>query len=428
MIIYPVKSLKGEINIPGDKSISHRAIFFGSIAQGTTEIHNFLTGEDCLDTVKCFNKMGIDIDINNNGKVLVHGKGIKGLSQPNSTLYTGNSGTTTRLLLGLLAGQGFDSIIDGDAQIRKRPMDRVIIPLKMMGAKLTGQEQDKYCPINIKASSLNVIKYELPVASAQLKSALILASLYAKDTCLITEPAMSRNHTELMLNYFGADIKMSKLKISSSPVSELHHQQINIPGDISSAAFFMVAGLILPNSEIKIKNVGINETRTGIIDILKQMGGKIKLSNIKTLNNEPTADIIVSSSSLSSVTIERDIIPRLIDEIPIIAVAASVATGTTIIKDAKELKVKETNRIKTVVTELSKAGIDITETSDGMIITGGNNIQGADFNSYGDHRIAMATAILAIAADTPSTIQGTEAANISFPGFFELIEKLSCSP
>ena len=424
MVIYPAKYLKGEINIPGDKSISHRAVFFGSIAQGTTEINNFLMGEDCLDTVKCFRKMGINIEIDNNSKVLVHGKGLHGLMQPKFTLYTGNSGTTTRLLLGLLAGQNFDSSIDGDKQIRKRPMDRVIIPLKMMGAKINGQDSDKYCPINIKGKPLNGIKYTLPVASAQLKSALILASLYAQDTCYFREPSTSRNHTELMLNYFGANIKINGLGISSSPVTNLSSQQINVPGDISSAAFFVTAGLIIPNSEITLKDIGINKTRTGIIDVLTKMGGNIKISDIRTFNNEPVANITVSTSSLSGITICGDIIPRLIDEIPVIAVAASVASGTTIIKDAKELKVKETNRIKTVVSELSKAGIDIMETDDGMIIKGGNKIKGADFDSYGDHRIAMATAILALAAETPSAISGTEAVNISFPGFFDTIKSL----
>jgi len=424
MTVNPSKKLQGEIIVPGDKSISHRAVMFGAIAQGITEVDGFLMGLDCLSTIECFAKMGVQIEIFPRNKIKIHGNGLHGLKAPTSTLYTGNSGTTTRLLIGLLAGQKFESTIDGDESIRKRPMQRVVSPLKEMGAHITGQENDNYCPLTIKGRPLQGIRYKLPIASAQLKSALLLASLYAEDQVLIIEPQKSRDHSELMLNYFGANITMEGDTIYSRPVSKLEAQHITVPGDISSAAYFLTAGLIVPNSEITIKNVGINPTRTGIIDVLTAMGGNIKTSNIRTVNNEPIGDITVYSSSLSGTVIEGDIIPRLIDEIPVIAVAASVAKGTTIIKDAQELKVKESNRIQTVVTELKKAGVDITETEDGMIIHGGKNIHGAAFESYGDHRIAMAMSITALAADSPSTIHGTEAVDISFPGFFEVLKGL----
>ncbi|MDK2799208.1 MAG: 3-phosphoshikimate 1-carboxyvinyltransferase [Clostridiales bacterium] len=424
MIIHPSKFLKGEITVPGDKSISHRAVIFGAIANGLTEVDGFLMGEDCLSTIECFRKLGISIEVRPDNKVYVYGKGLYGLKAPDDILYTGNSGTTTRLLLGLMAGQSFASIIDGDASIRKRPMKRVITPLKRMGADISGQDHDNLAPLTVKGQLLQGINYKLPIASAQVKSALLLASLYADGDTLLTEPEKSRDHSELMLNCFGANIRVNNLDIHSSPVSELYPQHITVPGDISSAAYFIVAGLIVPNSEITIKNVGINPTRTGIIDVLTSMGGKINVSNIRVLNNEPVADITVTSSSLTGTTIEGAIIPRLIDEIPVIAVAAAAASGTTVIKDAQELKVKESNRIQTVVMELSKAGVDIQETDDGMIIKGGKPITGAHFESYNDHRIAMSTAIIALMAGSNSTINGIDAVNISFPGFFETLKSL----
>ncbi len=426
MIINPANSVKGEINVPGDKSISHRSVMFGSIAKGVTEIDGFLTGADCLSTIDCFRKLGIDIELQRSGgKVTVKGKGLRGLRDPIETLYAGNSGTTTRLMLGILAGQEFVSTIDGDESIRKRPMGRVIKPLKLMGADISGVANDTLCPVTVKGGSLHGIDYTLPVASAQLKSALVLASLYADGNTTITEPAKSRDHTELMLNFFGANITSEGLLVLSKPITELFGQKINVPGDISSAAYFIVAGLIMPNSELTIKNVGINETRTGIIDVLKSMGGHIELSNIRLVNNEEVGDITVRSSSLNGTVIDGDIIPRLIDEIPVIAVAAALASGTTVIKDAQELKVKESNRIKTVVTELSKAGADIYETDDGMIINGGKPLNGANFESYFDHRIAMAMAIAALVADSQSVINNADAVDISFPGFFDLLRKIA---
>ena len=424
MIIRPANALKGEITIPGDKSISHRAVMFGAIADGITEIDGFLTGEDCLSTIDCFRKLGIQIEVLPNNKVRVHGKGPHGLQAPADTLYTGNSGTTTRLMLGLLAGQSFGSSLDGDASIRKRPMQRVIGPLQRMGAKITGRDGGNLCPLTIQGQPLHGIEYKLPVASAQVKSALLLASLYAEGDTFLTEPAKSRDHSELMLNYLGAKIRVDNLNIRSTPISELSARPIVVPGDISSAAYFMVAGLMLPHSEITIKNVGINSTRTGVIDVLKAMGGQIEIANYRRVNNEPMADITVKSSSLTGTTIEGSMIPRLIDEIPVIAVAASVAAGTTIVKDAGELKVKESDRIQTVVTELDKAGVDIRGTEDGMIINGGRPIRGTHFESYHDHRIAMAMAVAGLAADSESHIHNAGAVDISFPGYFETLKSL----
>lgn len=424
MNITPAKSLKGEITVPGDKSISHRAVMFGAIADGITEIDGFLMGEDCLSTIDCFRKLGIQIDILPHNRIHVHGKGLHGLQTPTDVLYAGNSGTTTRLMLGLLAGQNFECTINGDSSIQKRPMGRVVKPLKMMGADIQGANNDNLCPLTVKGRKLHGITYSLPVASAQVKSALLLAGLYAKSETFITEPAKSRDHSERMLNYFGASIQANGLNIRCIPAVNLHAQHISVPGDISSAAYFMVAGLITPCSEITIKNVGINPTRTGIIDVLTAMGGNIKLSNKRELNNEPVADITVTSSSLTGTTIAGNIIPRLIDEIPVIAVAAAIASGTTVIKDAQELRVKESNRIQTIVSELLKAGADIRETEDGMIITGGKPLKGAQFESHNDHRIAMAMAIAALTADSSSTIHHASAVDISFPGYFQLLKTL----
>ena len=423
MIIEPLKHLRGEITVPGDKSISHRAVMLGAIAQGTTEIDGFLMGEDCLHTIQCFQKLGIQIDCSKD-KVLVCGKGLHGLTSPSDVLYTGNSGTTTRLMLGLLAGQNFTAILDGDDSIRKRPMDRVITPLKEMGADITGTQAKTLCPLTVTGTPLKGITYRLPIASAQVKSALLLAALYSEGKTHIIEPAKSRDHSERMLTCFGADIDTAGLDIHCKPYPKLEAQKIRIPGDISSAAYFIVAGLIVPHSEITIKNVGMNPTRTGIIDVLYAMGAKIQLSNQMLINNEPVADITVSTSSLRGTVIEGDIIPRLIDEIPIIAVAAASASGRTIIKDATELKVKESNRIQTVVTELQKAGVNIEETDDGMIISGGNGFKATCFESYNDHRIAMAMGIAALCADTPSTINRADAVGISFPNYFELLKAL----
>ena len=420
MIIKPAPYLKGEITVPGDKSISHRAVMFGSICEGTTHITGFLNGADCLSTISCFRKMGIKIDTDGQN-VNVFGKGMHSLTPPDCILYTGNSGTTTRLLTGLLCGQNFDCVIDGDDSIRRRPMKRIRTPLEMMGANIS----DDFCPLHIKASKLHGIEYTLPVASAQLKSAIILASLYADSNTVITEPQKSRDHTELMLSAMGADIKQSGEKIISSPAYKLRSLDINVPSDISSAAFFMVAAAITNNSQITIKNVGINETRSGIIDVLKMMGANIKLDNEHLSGLEKVCDITVSTSALHGCTIGGEIIPRLIDEIPVIAVAAAFAEGDTIIKDAQELKVKESNRLDAIVCELARAGADIEATDDGMIIHGGKAIRGAAFSVYGDHRMAMSMAVLALAAEGDSVIENPEVVDISFPDFFDLLSSLT---
>lgn len=419
MVIQKIKKAAGQIKVPGDKSISHRAVMLGSLANGVTEISGFLKGADCLSTIDCFRKMGIDIDINGEN-VTVHGNGLRGLKKPDEMLYTGNSGTTTRLLCGILAGQNFDTSITGDASIQKRPMGRVVQPLSMMGAKI----ENEYCPLYITGTKLHGIDYKMPVASAQVKTAIILAGLYADGETVIHEIEKSRDHTELMLSAMGADLTVDNLDITVKPTNDLTAVNVDVPGDISSAAFFLVLGAIMPNSQITVTNVGINPTRTGIIDVLKDMGADITLENVHTSAGETVADITVRSSSLKGTTVGGDIIPRLIDELPIIAVAAVFADGQTVIKDAQELKVKETNRIRAVVDEFNKCGIDITETDDGMIINGGKSIHGADFKTYGDHRMAMSLTVLAQLADSESTLDDSDCACVSYPTFFDDFYKL----
>lgn len=419
MVIQKIKKAVGQIKVPGDKSISHRAVMLGSLANGVTEISGFLKGADCLSTIDCFRKMGIDIDINGEN-VTVHGNGLRGLKKPDEMLYTGNSGTTTRLLCGILAGQNFDTSITGDASIQKRPMGRVVQPLSMMGAKI----ENEYCPLYITGTKLHGIDYKMPVASAQVKTAIILAGLYADGETVIHEIEKSRDHTELMLSAMGADLTVDNLDITVKPTNDLTAVNVDVPGDISSAAFFLVLGAIMPNSQITVTNVGINPTRTGIIDVLKDMGADITLENVHTSAGETVADITVRSSSLKGTTVGGDIIPRLIDELPIIAVAAVFADGQTVIKDAQELKVKETNRIRAVVDEFNKCGIDITETDDGMIINGGKSIHGADFKTYGDHRMAMSLTVLAQLANGESTLDDSDCACVSYPTFFDDFYKL----
>ena len=419
MVIQKMKKAVGQIKVPGDKSISHRAVMLGSLANGVTEISGFLKGADCLSTIDCFRKMEIDIDINGEN-VTVHGNGLRGLKKPDEMLYTGNSGTTTRLLCGILAGQNFDTSITGDASIQKRPMGRVVQPLSMMGAKI----ENEYCPLYITGTKLHGIDYKMPVASAQVKTAIILAGLYADGETVIHEIEKSRDHTELMLSAMGADLTVDNLDITVKPTNDLTAVNVDVPGDISSAAFFLVLGAIMPNSQITVTNVGINPTRTGIINVLKDMGADITLENVHTSAGETVADITVRSSSLKGTTVGGDIIPRLIDELPIIAVAAVFADGQTVIKDAQELKVKETNRIRAVVDEFNKCGIDITETDDGMIIHGGKSIHGADFKTYGDHRMAMSLTVLAQLADGESTLDDSDCACVSYPTFFDDFYKL----
>ena len=418
------KNLKGEITVPGDKSISHRAVMFGSISKGTTEITGFLQGADCLSTISCFQKMGIDI-VNNGNVVTIHGKGLHGLSAPDGILDVGNSGTTTRLISGILAGQNFSCILNGDASIQKRPMDRIIKPLKMMGAHITGHNGTGLAPLTIEGAQLKGIHYDSPVASAQIKSCVILAGLYAQGITSVTEPSLSRNHTELMLKAFGADITSSDTTATITPVNELYGQNVHVPGDISSAAYFIAAGLIAPDSEILIKNVGINPTRDGILRVCLMMGGDITLLNERNQGGEPVADLLVRTSSLHGITVEGDIIPTLIDEIPVIAVLAAYADGTTIIKDAAELKVKESDRIAVMTDNLSRMGVDITATDDGMIINGGKPVHGALTDSFLDHRVAMSIAVASLNASGTTAIKDAECVNISYPDFYSDFASLS---
>ena len=424
MVFQRAKHLKGEVTVPGDKSISHRAVMFGSLAKGTTEVTNFLQGADCLSTIDCFRKMGVKID-NTPERILIHGNGLHGLSAPTDILDVGNSGTTARLISGILATQSFESALTGDASIKKRPMRRIMKPLSMMGADIVSINGNDCAPLRIMGAPLHGIHYHSEVASAQVKSSVLLAGMYADGITQVTEPTLSRNHSEIMLNYFGATVRTENTTASIEPEPVLTGQKVNVPGDISSAAYFIAAGLIVPDSEILIKNVGVNPTRDGILKVAKAMGGDITLFNIRN-EGEPTADILVKSSSLHGITIEGDIIPTLIDELPVINVMAACAEGTTVIKDAAELKVKESNRIDVMVKYLSAMGCDISGTQDGMIIQGGKELHGALIDSHMDHRIAMSFSVAALAADGMTEISGSECVTISYPDFFGDLLKLTC--
>ncbi len=412
-----------KIKIPGDKSISHRAVMLGSIAEGTTEIDGFLTGADCLSTISCFQQLGVNIQ-RDGEKVTVHGVGLQGLKEPDSVLDVGNSGTTIRLISGILAGQNFTSLLTGDSSIRRRPMKRVLDPLGKMGAEVLGRDNNNKAPFAIKGKELESISYKTPVASAQIKSAVLLAGLYSKGTTTVIEPEKSRNHTEVMLKGFGAEIEEGPNFSSVKGFPKLMGQKITVPGDISSAAFFIAGALILPDKEVCIENVGLNETRTGIIDVFREMGGDIQIINERYTSGEKVGDIIVKSSKLKGITFGGEIIPRLVDEIPVIAVAATQAEGVTIIHGAEELKVKESDRLKTISKELSKMGADIEETDDGLIIKGGTPLKYADCESYDDHRIAMSCAIAGLVSDGGVSIDDLSCVDISFPGFFETIKSL----
>ena len=420
--------LRGTIHVPGDKSISHRGVIFGALAQGTTRLDNFLMADDCINTIRIFGQMGIDIDIKGHNTVVVQGKGIYGLSAPEVQLDAGNSGTTARLLMGLLTGQDFDSILTGDDSLKRRPMDRVVIPLRAMGAQLMGIENKEFLPMAVKGSraKLQSIDYTMPVASAQVKSSLILASMYADKSSRIHQPAISRNHTEIMLETFGGRIHTNEKTITTYPEPTLYGQDLLIPGDISSAAYFITAALLTPDSEIVLKNVGINPTRSGILDVYKSMGASISIERIHSGGKEPSADIIVKGSPLKGTVVEGSLIPRLIDELPIIALAATQAEGTTLIKDAEELKVKESNRIDSTVGILKEFGANIEATPDGMIIEGPTVLFGTQHRPGSDHRMVMMATIAGLIAQGSTTIHDANWVNISYPGFFEQVEALRC--
>lgn len=421
--VNAIKQLNGTIEVPGDKSISHRAIMFGALANGQTTIEHFLHGEDCLSTIAVFRQLGVAIDVSSD-KITVHGTGIESLKQPSTILDVGNSGTTIRLMMGILAGRPFESRLTGDASIQKRPMNRVITPLKTMSAAISAQEGG-LAPVTVSAvEAITGINYDMPVASAQVKSALLFAGMQSDDVTIINEKEKSRDHTERMLQQFGGEITINGLSISITKQPPLQGQNIYVPGDISSAAFFLVAASLLAGSKVTLKNVGMNPTRTGIIDVLRDMGAAIAETSQPT-TGEPLSDLTVSAAPLKATEIGGSLIPRLIDELPIIALLATQAQGTTVIKDAEELKVKETNRIDTVAEELTKMGADITATPDGLIIKGPTALHGATVSSHGDHRIGMMLAVAGFIASSPVELEDAEAIAVSYPNFFEHVEQLS---
>lgn len=426
MIFKKSTPLRGELAVPGDKSISHRAVMLGALAKGTTSVTNFLKGADCLSTISCFEKMGIEIE-QLPSEILIHGKGLHGLNAPETILDAGNSGTTTRLLSGILAGQAFCTTLTGDASIQKRPMTRIITPLSQMGGKIESLSDNGCAPLKITGHPLKPIHYLSPVSSAQVKSCVLLAGMYADGITKVTEPYLSRNHSELMLRSFGADVisEGTAAAITGNPV--LEGQKVIVPGDISSAAYFIAAGLLIPGSEILIKDVGINPTRDGILKVCADMGADIQLLNKREYGKEPVADILVKHSELKATVIEGALIPTLIDELPMLAVMAAFAQGTTVIRDAQELKVKESNRLDIIVQHLSAMGADIIPTEDGMEIHGGKPLKGAVLDSYMDHRIAMSFAVAGMAADGETEILNASCVDISYPEFYRDMAAISAS-
>ncbi|WEG11362.1 3-phosphoshikimate 1-carboxyvinyltransferase [Pullulanibacillus sp. KACC 23026] len=418
------KTFTGEMTVPGDKSISHRSVMLGSIAEGTTTVEGFLLGEDCLSTIRCMSELGVTIE-RDGEHVTIHGNGLKGLTEPKTVLDVGNSGTTARLIIGLLSGQPFYSVISGDRSLNKRPMDRVTKPLKNMGGTFYGRENGRYAPLSIVGGALKAIHYQSPVASAQVKSSLVLAGLQASGETTIEEPHLSRDHTERMLRAFGVTIETEGTTHRVKGGQTLTATHIRVPGDFSSAAFFIAAALITPGSELIIKNVGINPTRTGLLTVLENMGASIELLNQREENFEPVADLHIKGQSLKATTVSGEVIPRLIDEIPILALIASQAEGTTVIKDAEELRVKETDRIQTVCEELTKIGVQIEPTPDGMIIQGQprTSLKGGRVKSHGDHRIGMMLGVAAVLTDQPLILEEGEAIAVSFPGFYDFFTK-----
>lgn len=422
--IRPAKSINATITVPGDKSISHRALMLGAIAQGRTVIKNLSPAVDCQSTIRCLRQLGIAIARADQHTVTVDGCGLHGLSEPKNVLDAGNSGTTARLLCGILAGQPFLSIITGDDSLRSRPMDRILRPLTQMGALALARGDDRLLPLAIRGGHLQPISYRPPVPSAQVKSAILLAALYATGQTIIDEPKPTRDHTERMLQAMGIPLRKHGNIITVDGSREPSSIRIVVPGDISSASFFLAAAAIVPNSSITVPNVGINPTRTGFLDALRTMGASLTISNTREASNEPVADVTCTTSSLRSITLEGDAIPRLIDEIPIIAVLATQAEGVTIIRNAEELRVKESDRIAGIASELSRLGAKIKPTPDGFIIEGPTPLRGARCQSYNDHRIAMALAIAGLVAKSETTIDDADCVDISFPGFFQLLDQV----
>lgn len=427
MNISASKPLRGTLTVSGDKSISHRAVMFGSLATGTTEIEGFLAGEDCLSTIRCFRSMGVQIE-QNGSSVKVFGRGLRELTAPDGILDCGNSGTTTRLLSGVLAAQHFDSVLSGDASIQRRPMKRVITPLRAMGADITSVSGNDCAPLSVHGKQLYGIHFNSPIASAQVKSAVLLAGLYASGQTTVTEPALSRDHTERMLRSFGAKVLTGNFEdrpsVTVTETQNLYGTEISVPGDISSAAFFLVGASIVPGSEVVLRNVGINPTRDGVISALRAMGARIEVLEVRNEDSEPAADLLVRYAPLHGTEIGGALIPRLIDELPVLAAAAAVAEGRTVIRDAAELKVKESNRIRTMAEGLSRLGAKVEETEDGLIIDGGAALHGGAVESYSDHRIAMSFAILSLVTDGEVRISDPDCVNISAPTFYEDLKSL----
>ena len=421
------KPLRGTLTVSGDKSISHRAIMLGSLATGTTEIEGFLPGEDCLSTIRCFRSMGVQIE-QNGSSVKVFGRGLRELTAPAGILDCGNSGTTTRLLSGVLAAQHFNSVLSGDASIQRRPMKRIMIPLRAMGADITSVSGNDCAPLSVHGKQLYGIHFNSPIASAQVKSAVLLAGLYASGQTTVTEPALSRDHTERMLRSFGAKVLTGNFEdrpsVTVTETQNLYGTEISVPGDISSAAFFLVGASIVPGSEVVLRNVGINPTRDGVISALRAMGAKIEVLEVRNEDSEPAADLLVRYAPLHGTEIGGELIPRLIDELPVLAAAAAVAEGRTVIRDAAELKVKESNRIRTMAEGLSRLGAKVEETEDGLIIDGGAALHGGAVESYSDHRIAMSFAILSLVTDGEVRISDPDCVNISAPTFYEDLKSL----
>ncbi len=426
--VNAVKGLQGEIFIPGDKSISHRSVMFSSLGDKAVTIKNFLNSQDCLSTVSCMEALGVKIEKINDNELVVHGVGINGLKEPENVLDAGNSGTTLRLLMGMLSAQNFFVTFTGDDSLRKRPMARVIKPLSKMGAQLVSRENSRLLPLAIlPVEQIKAINYEMPMASAQVKSAILLAGMYADSKTIVTEPYVSRDHTEKMFETFGVELYKEGTSVGIQKVEQLiSPETLEVPGDISSAAFWLVAASIIPNSNLTLKNVGVNKTRTGIIDVLLNMGADIKVVNERMSGKEPMADLIVKSAKLKGTSFGAEIMPRLIDEIPVIAVAAMFAEGKTIITGAEELRVKETDRLSAVVNEFSKMGGNIVGTEDGLIIEGTGKLNKAKCYSYHDHRIAMALAVAGAAAEGVN-IENPDCVCISYPTFYQTLEKIKCN-
>lgn len=421
--IHAAPALRGELSVPGDKSISHRSIMLGAIANGITTVRGFLRGEDNLATMGAFRAMGVRID-DDGQTVSIHGNGLHGLQEPTDVIDCGNSGTTIRLLTGLLSGQSFFSVVTGDQYLRKRPMKRVVEPLSRMGARILGRDRGSLAPLAISGGELDAIGYESPVSSAQVKSAIMLAGLYADGETSVREPSLSRDHSERMFRLFGSSLETFNCGVTVRGGVELQAQEICVPGDISSAAFLMVAALITPGSELLIRSVGVNPTRTGVIEILRSMGGSIELLNEREISGEPVADLLVRSSRLNGIEIAGDVVPRAIDEFPAICVAAACAEGTTTVRDARELRVKETDRISAMASNLRLLGVTVDECDDGMDITGVEQLGSAVVESFGDHRIAMSLSVAGLVSSGSVTVNDIDCVATSFPTFYPLLERI----